>query len=143
MRDHICAIRYPKCVCVTLLKDRIRRILLCFFQRTVISQCLVGNHICTKPVVKVCMCVCARHIVKRQNYPQCSCVSDNSLLPIGICAIFSREQFLFQHITKKKRDILVYCTNTVFAYSKAHLTAYVSSDELIKAGIVCLPSKLL
>ena len=27
------------------------------FREQFISQCLVGNHICTKPVVKVCMCV--------------------------------------------------------------------------------------
>ena len=72
------------------------------------------------------------------------CFSKNSLLPVGSCAIFSREQFLFQHFTKEKRDIIVCRTNTVsFAYSKAHLTAYVSQDELLKAGIVCLPSKLL
>ena len=63
--------------------------------------------------------VCARHIVKRRNYPQCSCVSENSLLPVGICAIFSREQFLFQHLTKKKRDIPVFRTNTVFGLVKS------------------------
>ena len=71
------------------------------------------------------------------------CFSKNSLLSIGSCAIFSREQFLFQHFTKKKRDIIVFRTNTVFAYSKIHLTADVCQDELLKAGIVCLPSKLL
>ena len=59
-----------------------------------------------------------------------------------LCYLFQRT-VLFQHLTKKKRDITVFRTNTVFAYSKAHLTAYVSQDELIKAGIVCLPSKLL
>ena len=35
VRDHNCTTRYLKCISVTLLKDRIRRILLCFFQRTV------------------------------------------------------------------------------------------------------------
>ena len=34
-------------------------------------------------------------------------------IAVGICAIFSREQFLFQHLTKKKHDISVF--RTVFA----------------------------
>ena len=47
---------------------------------------------------------------KKTELPQCSCVSREQFIAIGICAIFSREQFLFQHFMKKKRDILVFRT---------------------------------
>ena len=57
------------------------------------SQCLAGNHIRTKPVVKS-VCVCARHIVKRQNYPQCSCVFREQFYCRRHLCYFSREQFL-------------------------------------------------
>ena len=131
------------CVCVSRLKDGVTPsvFVLCFREQLNFSQCLVGNHNWTSRYLKVC--VCAKHILKDGITQVFLCFSKNSLLPVGSCAIFSREQFLFQHFTKKKRDIIVFRTNTVFAYSKAHLTAYVSQDELLKAGIVCLPSKLL
>ena len=92
VRNHIRTIRYPKCVCVALLKRQNTPYVLVFLsENSYISQCLVGNHIYTKPVFKVCVCETHR---KRRNYPPVFlCFSENSLLPVGICAIFSREQF--------------------------------------------------
>ena len=95
-------------------------------ENSYISQCLVGNHICTKPVFKVCVCVCARHILKDGITPSVVVFSENSLLPVAICAIFSREQFPSSALRRKKRDIAVIRSDTVLISRKAHLTAHVS-----------------
>ena len=48
------------------------------------------------------VCVCARHIVKRRNYPQCSCVfREQFLLPLALVLFFPENSF-FQHFTEKK-----------------------------------------
>ena len=59
MRDHICTKPVVKvCVCVTLLKDRIRRILLCFVSEnsSIFPRDLIGKPILYHPVSKVCVC---------------------------------------------------------------------------------------
>ena len=56
---------------------------------------------------------------------------------------FAENSFLFS-TSRRKSVIFLYIALALFLpNSKAHLTAYVSSDELRKAGIVCLLSKLL
>ena len=59
------------CACITLLKrQNTPHITVFSFREQFISQCLVGSHNCTKPVVKriyIYMCVCVRHIIKRRS----------------------------------------------------------------------------
>ena len=102
------------CVCETHLKDGVLPSVFVLFFREQLncSQCLVGNHNWTNRYLK-CVCVCARHILKDGTTHNVLVFQRTVYCPLAFCAIFSREQFLFQHITKKKRDILVYRTNTV------------------------------
>ena len=72
-----------------------------FFQRTVISQCLVGSHIRTKPVVKVYFDVCARHIEKA-GLPTVFVYNSEQFIAVGIVLFVPEDSFPFQQITKEK-----------------------------------------
>ena len=64
VRGRNCTTRYPKCSSVRFSKDRNRRIFAVFLsENSLFPKCLVGDHIWTKPVIKVllCVCVCETH----------------------------------------------------------------------------------
>ena len=117
VRNHIRTIRYPKCVCIALLKRQKTSYVLVFLsENSYISQCLVGYHICTKPVFKVC--VCARHILKDGITPQCSCVFQRTVYcPLAFVLSFPENNSIPVPY-KGKSVILLLFAQTLFLTDK-------------------------
>ena len=65
-------------------------------------QCLVGDHIWTKPVIKSnsCVCVCVRDTQSKPNYPQCIRFRE---LFFAVGAVF-QSTFLFQISREEERE---------------------------------------
>ena len=84
----------------------------------------------------MCVCVCETHR-KETELPTVFVCSREQFIARWQFVLSFAENSPFQHFTKEKRDFLVYRTRTVFTKFQAHLAAYVSSDELRKAGIAC------
>ena len=71
------------------------------FREQFISQCLVGSHIRTKPVVKVYICVCARHIDKSQ-ITHSVLVFQRTVYCHWHCAFRFQRTVFFSALTKEK-----------------------------------------
>ena len=129
MRNHIRTNRYPKCVCVALLKRLKDAVYSCVsFREQLYFPVLSREPYLCHTVFKVCVCVCARHSLKDGITPVFLCFNEQycplaivlsfpensiacrhlcylfqrTVLPVGFCAIFSREQFPSSAFVKEK-----------------------------------------